>query len=83
MSEVQTGGPGPCPVCGGDGEERIGPLTLQCHECGGDGQVGGNPEPEEREDGYRQPYDGEEYDPDAHGPLPPASGYRVWRSPGP
>ena len=76
-AEVRTGGPGPCPVCEGSGRETIGPLTMVCHECGGDGQVGGDLEDApQRKDGYRQPIDGEEYEPDVHGPLP-----AVWDQP--
>jgi RecJ-like exonuclease len=63
-----------CPECEGRGETSVGPLRLQCQFCHGDGQVGGEHEPAEgghqRSDGYRQPEDGEEYDPDVHGPLP-------------
>lgn len=81
MSDVKTGGRGPCPVCHGDRYETLGDLTLLCHECGGQGEVGGEPETTVREDGYRMPDDGEEYDPDVHGPLPAATGYRPWRLP--
>jgi hypothetical protein len=49
---------------------------MACHECGGVGQVGGDVEPCLRDDGYRQPYEGEDYDPDIHGPLP-----AVWEQP--
>jgi len=80
MSDVQTGGRGPCPACHGDGHQRIGPLTLLCDECGGEGATGGE-EPAVRDDGYRMPVDGEEYDPGVHGPLPAAGGYPAWRSP--
>lgn len=69
-----------CPECEGRGETTIGPLRLQCRFCHGCGKVGGEFEPAEgghqRDDGYRQPYDGEEYDPDIHGPLP-----AVWTHP--
>jgi RecJ-like exonuclease len=63
MSDLETGGRGPCPVCRGDGQETIGPLTMLCHECGGEGSVGGE-ESAGREDGH-------EYDPTADGPLAP------------
>lgn len=63
-----------CPECDGSGQERIGTLTLQCRFCHGRGTVGGDFEPAEgghqRTDGYRTPREGEEYDPDVHGPLP-------------
>jgi len=63
-----------CPECGGEGVERLGPLALACRFCQGAGEVGGENEPAEdgqvREDGYRQPREGEAYDPDVHGPLP-------------
>jgi len=63
-----------CPECGGTGEQRIGTLRMQCNFCHGAGLVGGDFEPAEgghrRTDGYRNPVDGEDYDPDIHGPLP-------------
>jgi RecJ-like exonuclease len=69
-----------CPECEGRGETSIGPLRLLCRFCQGRGQVGGEFEPAEgghqRTDGYRLPEDGEEYDPDVHGPLP-----AVWEHP--
>lgn len=69
-----------CPDCRGSGEQRIGALTLQCGFCHGAGKVGGGNEPAEethqRADGYRTPREGEEYDPDVHGPLP-----AVWEHP--
>jgi hypothetical protein len=71
MSKVRTGGRGPCPKCGGEGEATLGPLRLSCQECGGSGRVGGDDEPRYRPDGYKLPEEGEEYDPDIHGPLPP------------
>ena len=49
---------------------------MQCEFCHGAGYVGGDNEPADdgrpryREDGYRIPGEGEEYDPDVHGPLP-------------
>lgn len=65
-----------CPECGGTGEQRIGTLRLACRFCHGAGQVGGEYEPAEgghqRTDGYRTPTEGEEYDPQVHGPLPAA-----------
>jgi hypothetical protein len=82
MSETRTGGRGPCPACHGEGEMRLGRLTLLCDECGGERAVGGHEEPTTNADGYRQPQDGEEYDPDLHGPLPAAGGYPAWRMPG-
>lgn len=64
-----------CPECGGDKVQRIGALALACQFCGGRGTVGGDYEPAEgghqRTDGYRNPIDGEAYDPAVHGPLPP------------
>jgi len=81
MSDVQTGGRGPCPTCHGERRQTIGTLTFLCDECGGAGAVGGDEEGPERPDGYRMPVDGEEYDPDVHGPLPAASGYPTWRLP--
>lgn len=69
-----------CPECGGDGEKAIGPLRLRCQFCHGHGLVGGDHEPAEdappRADGFRAPRDGEEYDPDVHGPLP-----AIWEHP--
>lgn len=63
-----------CPQCGGSGAQHLGALTLQCRFCQGRGKVGGEFEPAEgghqRTDGYRNPVEGEEYDPDVHGPLP-------------
>lgn len=63
-----------CPDCDGRGVEKIGPLTLACRFCLGRGQVGGDYEPAEdgstRSDGFREPRDGETYDPAVHGPLP-------------
>lgn len=63
-----------CPECGGAGEERIGSLTMACKFCHGRGTVGGDYEPAEgghvRTDGYRNPVEGESYDPAVHGPLP-------------
>lgn len=83
MSEVTTGGPGPCPECEGAGVTTLGPLTFLCCECGGAGRVGGDHEHQTRGSGFRVPEDGEEYDPAVHGPLPPsADGFPIWRSPG-
>lgn len=63
-----------CPECNGAKVYSIGSLTLACTFCGGRGHVGGDYEPAEgghqRTDGYRNPIDGERYDPDVHGPLP-------------
>lgn len=81
MSDVKTGGRGPCPVCHGDRYEMLGGLTLLCHECNGAGEVGGDQDAPVHEDGYRMPQDGEEYDPDVHGPLPAFGGFPAWRSP--
>jgi hypothetical protein len=81
MSDLQTGGHGPCPACHGEGEMRLGRLTLLCDECGGEGEVGGHEESPTGADGYRQPQDGEAYDPDLHGPLPAARDYPAWRPP--
>lgn len=64
MSEVSTGGPGPCPECEGRGRQTIGPLSFVCDECGGTGTVGG------AEHASRE--DGREYDPATDGPLAPA-----------
>lgn len=36
-----------CPDCGGDGQQRIGWLTLQCRFCLGAGYVGDDNEPAE------------------------------------
>lgn len=64
MSEVGTGGPGPCPVCGGEGRQVLGPLSFRCDECGGTGMVGG-----EEHDGRKT---GQEYDPaTTDGPASP------------
>lgn len=53
---------------------------MRCDFCQGGGWVGGEFEPAEggcrRGDGYRNPQEGEEYDPDVHGPLP-----AVWEHP--
>ena len=81
MSDLKTGGRGPCPTCHGEGQQTIGTLTLLCDECHGAGEVGGDQAPALRADGYRMPEDGEEYDPDVHGPLPAATGYLPWRLP--
>lgn len=81
MSETRTGGRGPCPACHGDRQQTIGTLTLLCDECGGLGEVGGDEDAPQRDDGYRTPEDGEEYDADVHGPLPAAGGYPTWRMP--
>ena len=63
-----------CPECGGRGETAIGTLRLKCRFCHGRGTVGGDYEPAEgghqRTDGYRMPEEGEDYDPEVHGPLP-------------
>lgn len=65
-----------CPECEGRGETPIGRLRLRCQFCLGEGEVGGKYEPAEgghqRTDGYRTPHEGEDYDPDVHGPLPAA-----------
>jgi hypothetical protein len=71
MSEVRTGGRGPCPECSGKGETRLGPLTFSCPECAGAGQVGGDDQPLYCGDGWKVPDEGEEYDPAVHGPLAP------------
>ncbi|MDL4774984.1 MULTISPECIES: hypothetical protein [Thermomonosporaceae] len=36
-----------CPDCGGEGEQRIGPLRFACRFCMGRGYVGGDYEPAE------------------------------------
>lgn len=63
-----------CPECDGRKEQRIGALRLRCPFCHGRGQVGGDFEPAEgghvRSDEFRQPVEGETYDPEIHGPLP-------------
>lgn len=63
-----------CPECDGDKVQSIGSLTMNCPFCHGRGTVGGDYEPAEgghqRTDGYRNPIDGESYDPAVHGPLP-------------
>lgn len=63
-----------CPECEGSGETSIGRLRLMCRFCQGRGEVGGDYEPAEgghqRTDGYKVPEEGEEYDPEVHGPLP-------------
>lgn len=63
-----------CPECGGAKTEHIGSLTMACRFCHGRGTVGGDYEPAEgghvRTDGYRNPIEGETYDPAIHGPLP-------------
>lgn len=74
MSEVRTGGSGPCPECGGEGEISLGPLRLSCAECGGSGKVDGD-DATYRADGWKIPEDGEEYDPDVHGPLSPVASH--------
>lgn len=69
-----------CPECAGRTETHIGSLRLRCRFCHGRGVVGGGFEPAEggrqRRDGYRKPEEGEQYDPDEHGPLP-----AVWEHP--
>lgn len=69
-----------CPECGGSGETSIGTLRLVCRFCHGAGVVGGEYEPAEgghrRADGFKIPEEGEEYDPDVHGPMP-----AVWKHP--
>lgn len=59
-----------CPECEGRGEQRIGPLRLQCPLCSGAGQVGGDDGPRYNAQGWKIPEEGEEYDPEVHGPLP-------------
>ncbi|WP_067484863.1 hypothetical protein [Actinomadura hibisca] len=56
-----------CPDCGGEGEQRIGSLTIACRFCMGRGYVGGDYEPAE--------------DP-APGELPRPEDIPVWEEPG-
>lgn len=62
-----------CPECEGTGEQHIGPLRLQCQFCAGAGTVGGDDGPRHNAQGWRIPEEGDEYDPDIHGPLPGAA----------
>lgn len=75
-----------CPECQGSGESPFGTLRLACQFCHGRGVVGGEHEPagegELRTDGYRQPYEGESYDPQVHGPLPRVADNPVVRESG-
>jgi hypothetical protein len=64
-----------CPVCGGRGEIVYTRgehwwMSVRCEDCHGTGHATAAPPPRYREDGYRLPEDGEEYDPDVHGPVP-------------
>lgn len=76
-----------CPECGGAGESRTGSLRLLCQFCLGASYVGGDNEPADdgpqyREDGWKTPEEGEEYDPAVHGPLPAAGSHPAVRSSG-
>jgi hypothetical protein len=63
-----------CQACDGRGEIVLTRgnhwMSLECADCHGTGLAESAPAPRYREDGYRVPEDGEEYDPDAHGPIP-------------
>ncbi|WUH97138.1 hypothetical protein OHR68_26825 [Spirillospora sp. NBC_00431] len=70
-----------CPECGGTGEQRLGPLQLMCMFCHGRKVVGGGRGPRDggtryNAQGWKVPEDGETYDAQVHGPLPP-----VWEHP--
>lgn len=75
-----TGDPwdGPlCPDCRGKGEVVFTRgnywLSVKCTTCHSTGLADAPPPPPRyRPDGYRIPEDGEEYDPDIHGPIPPS-----------
>lgn len=75
-----------CPQCEGRKVEKIGPLSLACLFCHGRGTVGGTFEPaedrQERTDGFRDPVDGETYDPAIHGPLPSVGAHPAVRGTG-
>lgn len=76
----------PCPECDGAGEHSIGRLRLQCRFCLGAGTVDGPDDahgkhgeqgegPRYREDGWKIPEEGEQYNPEIHGPLPPVGSH--------
>ena len=75
-----------CPKCGARGqivftrgEHWISVGRVDCHGAGlADAR---SPEPRIRDDGFRVPENGEEYDPDAHGPIPEATWSLPWRLP--
>lgn len=73
-----------CPECDGHGTETIGALVMACRFCHGRGTVGGDYEPaqggHQRTDGYRNPIDGESYDPAVHGPLPAVQNHPAVRT---
>lgn len=72
-----------CPECGGTGQQALDTLRLACRFCLGRGEVGGDYEPAEgghiRTDGFRNPTEGESYDPAVHGPLPPVQDHPAVR----
>lgn len=75
-----------CQECDGKGEIVLVRgnhwMSVECVDCHGTGLADAPPPPPRvRADGYRIPENGEEYDPDVHGPLPAATGYLPWRLP--
>ncbi|WP_433331655.1 hypothetical protein [Spirillospora sp. CA-294931] len=63
-----------CAECGGKGEVVFTRgnhwMSVECTACHGTGLADAQPQPRYRPDGYRIPEDGEEYDPEVHGPIP-------------
>jgi hypothetical protein len=91
VHDLQREGDGPsvsdpiaCPECQGTRSTRIGTLEMRCEFCNGRGVVGGPDEdaPRYNARGWKIPEEGEEYDPEVHGPLPPASDHPAVRESG-
>ncbi|MFC9973563.1 hypothetical protein ACFVH6_21980 [Spirillospora sp. NPDC127200] len=76
-----------CPECEGKCYQPIGTLRLRCGFCQGRGFVGGDHEPAEtgpryNAQGWKIPEEGEEYDPEIHGPLPGVRDHAIVRDTG-
>jgi hypothetical protein len=63
-----------CETCSGRGEVVLTRgnhwLSVECVNCHGTGHANAPLVPRYRPDGFKVPEDGEEYDPDIHGPAP-------------